>query len=999
MKRQSAVFLSPTIKRLIALLLSVLILTVTYAQSNREITGTVLNQRGEPVSGVSVVVKGTARGTTTDAQGRFQISVPASGNVVLEVSSVGFQTQTISPGNQNTITVNMTTNAANMDEVVVIGYGAVRKREVTGAVTSIKSENFNKGAVTDAMQLIQGKVAGLSVVRTNGGDPTQGLQIRLRGTTSITEQGQDPLIVVDGIPGGSLASIAPDDIESIDVLKDGSAAAIYGTRGTNGVILVTTRKGRRGTSQVTYSSRVTTESLLRPVKLLSAGDYRALKQRLMSMPDSAHIRLGMSMIDYGDNTNWYDEITRTPVSHIQELSLSGGAENTTYRFSIFYNNQQGILLNSNREEYRANLNLSQMALNNRLQFNVQLGISNFRQNPVDYNAVRQVMQRNPTEPVYNDDGSLKEFIGSWQYENPVGILTERVRENTGGNSFGNLGVNLNIARGLRATALVGLQTNRTMGGYFEPSYSLPQEAAGRTGFASRDAGKFTQNTFESTLEWSKRLTDHSINVIGGYSYQKFLNEGFNASNTNFITDALGYNNLGSGTFLAEGRAGMGSFKNQSQLIAFFGRAIYNFRDKYFLTASLRHEGSSRFGANNKWGNFPAVSVGWDLVREDFLRNALSPFNVLKLRAGYGVTGNQGILPYLSLSRLAPSGFFFYNGAFTPGYAPVSNANPDLKWETKGELNVGVDWAILKGRVGGTIDVYSRSTRDLLYTYNVPTPPNLYPTTLANGASLRSSGIELTINAVAIRNSDFQWNIDFNADYRKNKVTSLSNGSYLSLAFQNLGDIGPPGISAWTHQLRQGAPLGIIHGWVYEGLTPAGKWKFRDYNPRTGKSDGTINLDDRDDIGNGIPDYYLGLTNTFRYKSWDLSVMARGMFGHQILNKNRIWAENLRFLPRNLMKSALDNFQLLDDPNFSSYYVENGDFLKVDNITLGYNLPLKNSSGIRNLRLYFTGNNLFMITGYKGVDPEVNIGGLTPGIDDRFDYPSTRVYVLGLNVTF
>ncbi|SDM10161.1 TonB-linked outer membrane protein, SusC/RagA family [Catalinimonas alkaloidigena] len=954
------------------------------------VSGQVVDDLGETLPGVSVVLKGTTVGTSTDIEGKYTLSLP-SGNGTLVFSSVGFLPQEVAINNQTQISVTLETDTRSLDEVVVIGYGTSTKRELTGAVASVKPEEFNPGPVTDAMQLVQGKVAGLSVTRTNGGDPTGGFEVRLRGASSISAD-QAPLVVVDGIPGGNLATIAPEDIESIDILKDGSAAAIYGTRGTNGVILVTTKKGKKGSTQVDYSSRFFTESTLRKVEVLSADEYREIKRRY----ETTHPDVAASMTDYGQNTDWYDEITRTPFSHIQNLSLSGGAENTSYRMSFFYVDQEGVLLNSKNREYRVNLNLNQDALNDRLHFNVQLGLANYNRNPVDYNAVRQVIQRNPTEPVYNEDGSLTEYIGAWQYDNPVGVLTERTRDDGGTRIYGNLGANFDITKSLQVGVLGGIQANRQLNGYYQPSYSLPQETAGSSGQASRYAEVRNVQTLETTLRWDRQWTNHNLNMVAGYSFQEFTNEGFEAQNTNFLSDMLGYNDLGSGTWLQDGRASMSSFKDNSRLVGFFGRLAYNFQGKYFLSASIRREGSTKFGANNKWGTFPALSGAWDLTKEGFM-SSLGRLSFLKLRAGYGVTGNQGLPPYLSLTRLGQGGYFFYQGQFIPSVQPISNPNPNLKWETKHEWNVGIDWALTGNRVSGTVDAYVRDTRDLLHEYDVPVPPNLFPTTWSNVGSLRNSGIEFTLNVTPVQKADFTWDIAFNADYRWNKLLSLSN-EYYKLEYRNVGDIGSPGISAWTHQYREGAPLGIIHGLVYEGLDENGEWIFRDYNPRTGEADGIIDINDRADIGNGIPDFYAGLTNTFKYKQWDLSVMARGMFGHQIINAKRIWHENPKFLPRNIMKSAMDT-PLWDDPEFSSYYVEDGDFVKIDNITLGYNFPFRNIAWLKNGRLYATVTNAFLFTGYSGVDPELAIGGLEPGHDNRFDYPSTRTYTLGFNVSF
>lgn len=949
----------------------------------KSIRGKVTSLDGYPLPGVTILIKGTTTGTVTQPDGTFSIENIESGNTLV-FSFIGMKTKEIEVGNQTNINVSLEEEAIGLEEVVAIGYGTVKKRELTGSVSSVKSEDFNEVASSDAMQLIQGKVAGLSITRTNGGDPTKGFEIRLRGSSSISAS-QEPLVVVDGIPGGNLNSIAPEDIESMDILKDGSAAAIYGTRGTNGVILVTTKRGKQGNMQVEFSSKFTTQSILKTIDVLNADQYREMKTKL----SSTHPEVAAGMIDHGYNTNWFDEITRTPFSQIQHLALSGGMNKTTYRLSMYYTDQEGVMLHSGMEEYRANLNLRQLALNDKLQFNVQLGLSDRSENPVNYDAFRQAIKRNPTEPVYNEDGSLFEIDG-WQYENPVGQLQERFRDNSSSHLFANLGTELFITDWLKAGVVGGIQKYRSLNGYYEPSYAHTQEVAGTSGAASRVASSSDTKTLETTIDFNKSINKHTISATGGYSFQEFVNEGFEAENSNFISDDLLYNNLGSGTKLRSGDADMSSYKTQNRLVGFFARAAYNYNGKYFVSASVRREGSSKFGANNKWGTFPAVSAGWDLTKESFLSD--SNFDLLKVRAGYGVTGNQGIDPYLSLSRMAESGYFFYNGSFIPGYGPDSNPNPNLKWETKHELNFGLDWSLTQGRIGGTVDYYVRDTKDLLHLYDVPVPPNLYEETMANVGSMRNSGIEFSISAIPVQNSDFQWNIDFNADFRKNKLLSLSN-EYYSLEYRNVGEIGSPGVSAWTHRYYEGGSIGNIHGFVYEGLTEDGKWIFKDTDGVEG-----ITIEDRTDIGNGIPDFYAGLTNSFRYKNWDMSIMFRGMFGHQIINHKRIFYENPIMLPLNIITSAMDS-KTWDTQNFSDYYVENGDFVKLDNLTFGYNIPLKNKTWLKSGRIFFTGTNLICITGYEGIDPEGAIGGLTPGSDNRGDYPSTRTFTLGFNLKF
>jgi TonB-linked SusC/RagA family outer membrane protein len=798
------------------------------------IKGTVTDAAtGETLPGVNIIEKGTQRGATTNQDGSYSITVSNS-DAVLVFSFVGYLSEEVDVAGRAAINLTLVESIEALDEIVVIGYGSVKKRELTGSVASMKEDDFNQGVFSDPIQLIQGKVAGLSIVRPNGGDPNSGFEVLLRGSSSVKGSLQ-PLIVVDGIPGGSLESLAPQDIESIDILKDGSAAAIYGTRGTNGVILVTTKKGQKGQMQVEFSSRFFTERLLNKIEVLSADEYRAVKEEWSQSDDERKANKTANMIDYGSSTDWFDAITRDPFSHNQHLSLSGGSENTSYRLSFDYLSHEGILLNNSRKEYKVSLNMQQLALKDRLMFNTQLGMTNSNYHPVDYNAVRQCIKRNPTMPVYNTDGSVYEVPG-WQNDNPVGILTERSDDKKISRYFVNLGADLNITEELKIGVLTGLHIVDSLGGYYQPSYSFPQETAGTYGRAQREVYAKSITTFESVIEWKKHLTNHNINIIGGYSYQDFIYEGFEASNTNFVTDEIEYNNLGLGTYLTEGSATMDSDKKQSRLIAFFARGAYNFRGRYFISASIRREGSSKFGANNKWGTFPAVSVAWDISNEDFM--SAIELQMLKLRLGYGVTGNEGLDdPYVPLIRYGYEGRFYYEGAYVQGFGPVNDT-----------------------------------------------------------------------------------------------------------------------------------------------------------------SDGRINVADRDVIGNGIPDLFMGLSTTVQYGNWDVTIMCRGMFGQQIINAKRIWYDNPSFIPENVMKTALDE-DVWDSPDFSSYYVEDADFVKVDNITIGYRLPVKNLGWITSARIYLTGTNLFVITGYTGVDPEVSIRGLEPGNDNRFDYPSTRTFMVDFNVKF
>lgn len=964
-------------------------------QQEITITGIVTDQEGVPLPGVNVVIKGTASGTVTDLNGNYAITVNST-NDILIFSSIGYLSKEIPVGEQRTIDLTLTESIESLEQVVVIGYGSVTKRELTGSVAQISEEDFNPGAVSNALELIQGKVAGLSITKMDGGDPTKGYEISLRGVTSINGD-TEPLVVIDGIPGGDLNAISPDDIESISILKDGSAAAIYGTRGTNGVILITTKSGIKGKTSVEYSTRFYTERTLNRFEVLDREQYLAIKEEYAASGEASKIVIANSMIDYGEDTDWFKAIIRKPFSQNHHLALSGGTETGSYRISLDYNDQEVILLNSNAKDMRVIGNFMQSALKDKLKFNMQVGLSDNKNNGVDYNAVRQTIQRNPTEPIKNEDGSYFEILGAWQYENPVGTLEERINDDGGSHLFGNIGVDVYPIKSIKLNVVGGLNKYRGLGGYYLPSYSYPMENAGISGQAGRWASQDITQTLESTIEWKKTFGQHNVALLGGYTFQRYVTENFNASNSDFISDDVTYNNLGMGLYLSQGFATMDSYKGQSDLQGIFARGSYNYAGKYFLSASVRREGSSKFGKNYRYGTFPAVSAAWDISQEDFFTGISGIIDFLKLRIGYGVTGNQGLDEfYVPLIKYGQEeGIFYYNGEEIKGYGALSNSNPNLRWETKEEINFGFDWQLANQRLGGSIDYYVRNTYDLLEEYEVPVPPYLSNNMWANAMSLTSSGIEFTFDASPVKVGKFSWDFTLLFDHRKNTVNSLGDENF-NYEWRNIGDIGPPGISAWTHRLEQNKAVGNIHTYKFEKIDENGQWVFADVN-----NDSVITIEDRTVVGNGIPDYYLGFTNTFRYGNIDLSVMLRGMFGHQIINAKRIWHENPKFLPRNVFTSALET-DLWDDPEFSSYYVENGDFVKIDNITLGYTLPFKDFDYIKNIRIYGTINHAFVFTNYTGLDPEVSFSGentLTPGNDNRFEYPSVRTFIVGLNVKF
>ncbi len=962
----------------------------------RTVTGTVTDPDGGPLPGVNIIIQGTMRGAVTDAEGNFSITVPGP-DAVLVFSSVGFTKKSVTVGNQTTINLVMEPELKSLDEIVVIGYGTQKKKEVTSAVATVKADDFNKGNVNSPAQLVQGKVAGLSIVKP-GGNPNQGYDIRLRGMSTIGANTQ-PLIVVDGVVGASLNNIDPNDIASINVLKDGSAAAIYGTRGSSGVILVTTKKGRKGTATVEYNGYVALETVAKYPNVMNAEEWRAL---------SKETGLGT---DFGGNTDWFKETTRPAFSHVHNISMSGGSDKTVYRASFNFRNGQGVALNTGFSQLNGRLNITQKALKDKLSLNLIMGATT-RKSQYGFNeAFRYASIYNPTAPVRSNDPAFDIYDGYFQqvlfdYYNPVQILEEDINDGTDKRLNLAFKAGYEIIDGLIVDAFYSFQKSSLFRGsyYDKNSYWVGMN---RNGLASRRTDDAANELFETTIHYDKTVNKVKYTVLGGYSYQDFMNEGFYAEGGDFLTDAFSYNNLSAALDFKNGKGSIDSYKSSSKLIAFFGRFNLNIAEQWFLMASLRYEGSSRFGADNKWGFFPAVGGGVDL--SEFI--GMAAIDNLKLRMSYGVTGNQPAQSYLSLMRLGPGGNFYYNGTFVPGYQPVSNANPDLRWEKKGEFDVGVDFSFWKSKLYGSLDFYTRTTRDLLFQYEVPVPPNLYTQSWVNIGEIKNSGIELAINWNAVNKNDFKYTVSLTPTYYiQNKLVSLSgtyNGSDLEYGVRYLGAMGAPGQSGVPLvKAAEGEPIGQIWALVFKEIDPDGNLIFEDIN-----TDGTIDPNDRQVVGNGLPNAEFGFNNAFTFKNWDLNIFFRSVLGHDLINTYRAFYEvpnmigsyNLPRTATNLRNPETGTLLNNSSGVFSSYHVENASFFALDNLSLGYTFKLKNDAAFRKIRLYLAGNNLFYITGYEGVDPNPRYADhgnpLIPGVDRRNTWFRTRSVSFGVNLGF
>ena len=957
------------------------------------ISGTVSDANGEPLIGVTILVQGTTNGTVTNIDGEFQLSnVPSNAN--LEVSYVGMQTQIVPVDGQTTVNITLTEDTELLEELVVVGYGTMDRREVTSSIETVSAADFNQGGTRNAMDLIQGKVAGLNMTRTAGSNPNSGMEIQLRGVASLTGT-RSPLIVIDGIPGGNLDLLQPDDIESFNILKDGSAAAIYGTRGNAGVILITTRKGRAGAPQFNYSSYAQHEILSERPKVFDAAGFRDLiSQGIINESQ-----------DFGADTNLFDElINSNNLSHYHNFSASGGTENTNYRASVFYSNLEGIALENSREQFGGRINVNQRGLNDRLTMSVNLATNFNKANMLGGGTgdFEQAIQRNPTAPLYNEDGTFFETTAFNNY-NPLSRLANRVSERNQQTTSADIRMQVDLTDYWSVSGFGSYQRNTYNDRYYRSSLdwdNRPGSSYQGMGYASKANHLSWSKTFEATTDYRRTFDDvHTLTGLLGYSYQYDTAEDFNVNNNGFTTDAFMDWNLGAGSAIQNTqlpRPGMGSNKQDNTLVAFFGRVNYSFDQRYYLQAIVRHEGSSRFGANHKWGTFPAISAGWTISEEDFMYD-VDVIDELKLRVGYGVTGNQGIPNYQSLPTLSTGGVYPQDGVYYQTYGASRNPNPDLRWEQKHELNVGIDFDLLNRRLSGSIDVYNRNTRDLLYNYNAQQPPFVRDLIYTNVGSIRNSGIELQLSASAIRNQEFSWDIDLATSYQTNELTKLSSEVFQAnwLSFYGLPS---PGNLGEAFRLEEGGRVGNFYGKEFAGFTDDGKWLFYKADGTTARAS-DISEDDLKIIGNGVPKVQASLNNTFRYKNFDLTLLFRGKFGFDILNLKELYFGNTQWLPNNMLRTALSrHVELDDDPQYSDYYLERGDFVKLDNVTLGYNVPL-NSDYISNLRFYVTGRNILTITGYSGVDPEVQDTGFEAGVDRRDYYPRTQSWTVGVNIGF
>ncbi|WP_225035273.1 SusC/RagA family TonB-linked outer membrane protein [Winogradskyella sp. SM1960] len=946
------------------------------------VSGQVQDENGMPLTGVNIYVKNSQIGTLSDFDGNYNLSVPSQATIIF--SYIGYITQEVIASSDNPIiNIVLQESLEGLDEVVLIGYGQSTKKENTGAVTSIKSDDFNQGLYSDPVGLIQGKVAGLSITQPNGADPLSGYQILLRGANTLTS-GQQPLIIIDGVIGADLKNINFQDVESFDILKDGSAAAIYGTRGTNGVIIITTKQGERGKGTFGFSSQVSVQVSPQMVENLSADEFvDAINTYQPSRTGSL----------YGSKTDWFDEITRSmPISSQNSFSFSGGDSNFSHNSSITLNKSEGLMLRNESKRLLIKTNINQSFFDDviKVSFNLTRGSRSYK--PVSYDIFRQAFIQNPTQPVYdesNTEAGGYSFVSGLDYYNPVALLNERTREGVTNDIMANLRVTTKLAEFLTWDNFISEQTSEWEDNSYKSNYY--PSALGVGGEAEISNGRSRDIQFESVLKFDKKIGDHNLGFIGGYSFQQNEYNSSYLGNTRFDSDTFLYNNIGAGLGLSEGNAYMGSYKGESRLIAFFGRATYNYKEKYLLSASMRREGSSKFGDNNKWGMFPAISVGWRINEEQFLKDVEWVDN-LKFRVGYGVTGNQDFSPYQSLILLNRVGSLFYNQDWINSYGPGQNPNPDLRWEKKKEYNVGIDFSMFNQRFSGSLEYYKRKTEDLLWNFEVPVPPYLFNQLFTNVGTISNTGFEVTLNALIVNNSDFKWNTTFTASHNKNVLDKISNSEFTQTSYER-GFVGGA-VGVFTQRIEEGEELGSFYGPVWLGVNEDGVDVFKNQNPL-----GEVDKSDWEKIGNANPDAILGWSNSFTYKSWNLNLAMRAGIGGDVLNSYRLYYESWSGIGlRNVAHSQYENPEFTDNIKYSSKYIEDASFLKLDNITLSHDFKIK-SKLISGLNAFGSVQNVFTITKYNGIDPEVNLGGIEPGIDALSYYPRTTSVSFGLNVKF
>ena len=986
----------------IALVMLLVNCTLAFAQ-NISVTGNVVDDLGEPVMGASVVQKGTTNGCTTDIDGNFTLNVPKGST--LTISFVGYTSQEVVV-TSNKINVKLSEDSQLLNETVVIGYGTMARKDVTSSITTVKAKDLNTGVFSDAASMLQGKVAGLVV--TSSGDPNGSPSMTLRGASSLRSGAMSPYYVIDGIPGVDISMVAPDDIESIDVLRDATATAIYGSKAANGVIIVTTKKGKKNSERVNvnYSGYVAFDNALKTLDMASAEDIRGYVK-------SNGINY---MYDGGANTDWQKEVMRTALSHNHNLSINGGGEKTTYMASMNLAKREGVVVGSSNDRANVRSLVSTKVLKDRLE--VSAGINGMIGKSIGVpmgdegaSVLDAMNYYNPTLPIYGKDGDWSKGDGSNNY-NPLSLINEN-KSPTEWKRLQFIGkATVNIFEGFTWNANYSYNTfQRTFSGYDSHKSQIIDKWGATSpefnGVAHRSTYFGHGQTFETYGNYDATFGKHKIGLMVGYSWEENSNnDGFGLRVNNFFDDTIGWNNL---TYAGEMKNGMKWVESGSietiRNISFYGRASYSFNSKYMLQATVRRDGSSVFGKDNRWGTFPSVSVAWNITEEDFMKNQ-KVFDNLKLRLGYGVSGNA-----MGFGAYTPVATYGSTGNVMDGYVTLNAtklANPDLKWESTGMFNAGLDFGMLQGRLSGSIEFYNKKTKDLIWDYPVSSYAYPFGSISANVGEITNIGVEFSLSATPVQTKNFTWNTTLNLSHNSNTVDRLSNDIYKTSTFTQ-GDPMVAGVSAngWTQRVMEGEPLGTFYTYEWAGVDSEGISVYYTRDEKTGERDGKTTRDpeykDRTITGCAQPKLNLGWNNNFTYKNWNASMFLTGVFGHDVYNglRSHYTAPDFFAGGKNVMKEFITDRNPKDTGSNrpSDRFLENGSYVRLQSLSVGY--TFKNFDGwLQSLQLYVTMNNVFTITGYKGLDPEVNLGGIDPGVDYRWKvYPHTRTTMIGAKINF
>lgn len=970
-----------------------LVSTLTFAQS--KVSGTVKDANGEPLIGVSVMEVGTNNGAVTDVNGNYTLNVKPGAK--LKLSYIGFTPQTVKAGSNSQIVLQEDNTALN--EVVVVGYGTMRRKDVTSSITTVKAEDLNQGVFTDPGQMLQGKVPGLVVSST--ADPNGSPTITLRGASTLRTGAMSPYYVVDGIPGVDISIVSPEDIESIDVLRDATATAIYGSKAANGVIIITTKKGAEEKTNVSYNGYVAFDNILKKYDVCTADDLRQYAK------DN-----NITLKDGGANMDWQDEVLRTGISHNHNVNISGGNGSTSYMISGDLRKREGVIKMTGFDRFNVRSLVSTKALKDHLtvslganmMYGKHFGVPSGNEGASVLDAMNYY---SPTNAIKNADGTWTVGSGSKNY-NPLALMEENKSETVWKRNQFVGKTALELWKGLVWNVNYSWSNYQSTYSAYNTRNSQLEGIGNKNGQATRNTYFGREQTFETYLNYNFTAGKNKVDLMAGYSWEeKKNNDGFGLSVEGYYNDDLGWYNMSyAQTILGVQNSVQSGYLEKVRNISFYGRVNYSFDSRYMLQATIRRDGSSVFGKNNRWGTFPSVSAAWNITEEKFMQNQ-HIFDNLKLRAGYGISGNaMGFDVYSSYNTYGASGTFVYDGKTYRTYGATKNANPDLKWESTGMLNIGLDFAFLKGRLNGTVEVYHKKTKDLIWSYPVSTTQYIYGWMDANVGEMTNKGIEFTLNAVPVRTKNFMWSTTLNLSHNKNTVDKMQNETFHTTNLTQ-GDPMVAGVSAdgWTQRIMEGEPIGTFYTYQYAGtVNGRSEYYVLDENGnRTGETTNNPSLKDRSITGCAQPKLNAGWNNTLTYKNWSLNAFITGVFGNDVYNSARAHYTAAQMFSdgKNVLKEFLSN--PVGDASGSlpsDRYIEKGSYVRLQTLSLSYTFRNCFNDWIQDLTLYGTANNLFTITNYKGLDPEVNMGGIDPGIDYRWSrYPHTRTFMVGVKINF